>query len=109
MTAFYMLKDSSKALPELFDINKLRMFQKDLDERGATFLEDMMILAIKTGNASVFKIVRKVYRRFQILEAIAMLDRYMFGGVLRRFYYRVRRPKWFDERVSLKGPNPWDL
>lgn len=106
MTALYLLKMSSKALPRLDDIRKLQIFLKVVDESGATFLEDMMILARNTQNETIFRIIRKAYRRYQMRELIKMLDRYIIGGVIRRLYIRFGKPEWLGTRVSLRGPQP---
>ncbi len=109
MTAMYLLKASCKALPKLNGLYKLKKFQKCNEASGATYLEDLMILAKDVRNRQVLRFLRRYYRRYQIRVLIKVLDRYVLGGFLRRVHYRVATPKRFKSRVTLIGPFPWDI
>jgi len=107
MTALYLLNGTSRALPPLRDLSLLKHFRAT-DESGATFLEDAMILAKESGNRTALKTLRRKYRRYQMSKVIPMLDRYALGGVLRRLYRRVMKPKWLTWRAIPRGPQPWE-
>jgi len=108
MTALYLLEASSKALPKLDNLNKLSIFRKS-DESGVTFLVDMMILAKNVQNKKVQRIMRSYLRRYQMRQIIVMIDRFILGGIFRRIYYRVKKPRWLNRRVSRRGLQPWDI
>jgi hypothetical protein len=110
--SLYLLGASSQALPK-FDNNlaKLKSFQTN-KESGATFLEDAIILAKNARNKKVYRILQRYYRRYQIRQAIKMLDRYMMGGIFRRIYRvwsKVRYPDSINWRVQLRGSQDWDV
>jgi hypothetical protein len=88
MTALYLLGVSSKALPKLDNLAKLKRFRTS-EESGVTFLKDTMILAKNVRNRKLYRILRRYYLRYEILKFIDTLDRYMLGGILRRIYVRV--------------------
>jgi hypothetical protein len=102
MTALYLLGASSQALPKLDNLTKLKSF-RTVDESGATFLEDAMILAKNGRNRAAYRILRRYYRRYEMRQVIIMLDRYMLGGILRRIYRRVKNPEYLKKNVLLRG------
>ena len=109
MTALYLLGASSKALPKLDNnLKQLKSFRTS-NESGASFLEDAIILAKNPGNRTVEKILRRYYRRYQMLQVLKMLDGYMLAGIFRRIYLRVTNPNYLKMRVFLRGSQRWDI
>ncbi len=105
-----MLNISSKALPELDNLDKLKIYKDCLGESGLTYLEDLMILARDVKNPQVHKLLKGYYRRYKIREIFAMIDRYMLGSILKRMYWKLSKASWKNTRVRLKTlkKNAWD-
>ena len=108
MTALYLLGASSKAMPRLENLNKLKMFMQYDDESALTFLEDAILLARERQNNKILSVLKGYYRKYQLLNAIIMLDRYMLGGNLRKISRKLRNTGRPERRVKLRGPNPFD-
>jgi hypothetical protein len=94
---------SSKALPELDNLNKLSIFRNSAGDTGAFPLEDLVALAKNVQNKKVQRIMRNHLRRYHMLQTIVMVDRFLLGGRFRRTYYRVKNPRMLNEHVSPKG------
>jgi hypothetical protein len=103
MTQIYLLEASSKALPELDNLNKLSIFRNSAGDTGAFPLEDLVALAKNVQNKKVQRIMRNHLRRYHMLQTIVMVDRFLLGGRFRRTYYRVKNPRMLNEHVSPKG------
>lgn len=106
----FLLNISSKALPELDNLDKLKIYKNCRDESGLTFLEDLMILARDVKNPQVHKLLKGYYRRYKIREIFVMIDGYMLGSILKRMYWKLSKASWLNTRVKLKTlkKNAWD-
>jgi len=104
MTAVHLLGGKVESLPALDNLDLLKSL-KVKSENDITFLEDAMILAKQAGNEKVYKIFRSYYKRHQISKLWPLIDRHLLGGLLRRTYRAVRKPKWLDLRVTLRSPD----
>ena len=108
MAAVYLLGGNIDTLPPLSDLKKLKTL-KAIDESGATFLEDAMVLAKEAKNLEAYNILKKLYRRYQIGQLWPLMDRYLLGGTIRRVYRKLRKPDWLSWRVTLRGATRWDI
>lgn len=101
MLSLYLLGASCQALPRLdsnfADLKRLRAY----DESGATFLEDLLILAKITGNQKVYRVLRRYYQRYQIRQSMKMVDTQILGGIFHRIYERIWNPGYLNMRVTL--------
>lgn len=101
MTTLHLLGESSQALPKIdSSLKKLKKI-RTTQESGATFLEDLMILAKNVQNKKVYRILRRYYLKYQMFQALKMLDRYMMMGILRRIYRKVTNTVVAENRVSM--------
>ena len=104
MVAVKLLGREIKSLPPLGNIKKLKML-KAIDESGATFLEDAMLLAKETGDTEIYRVLKHYYRRYQIGLILPLIDRYLFANFLRSLYRKIKKPDWLTYRVTLRGSN----
>ena len=102
MTALYLLGASSKGMPRLESLKKLKTLRAS-DESGFTFLEDAILLAENAKNRKVQRILRRYYAKYKMREALAILDRYMIGGIFHRLYQILGNPGHTNLRVTLRG------
>ncbi len=104
MVAVKLLGREIKSLPPLGNIKKLKML-KAIDESGATFLEDAMLLAKETGDTEIYRVLKHYYRRYQIGLILPLIDRYLFANFFRSLYRKIKKPDWLTYRVTLRGSN----
>ena len=78
---------------------------KAIDESGATFLEDAMLLAKETGDTEIYRVLKHYYRRYQIGLILPLIDRYLFANFFRSLYRKIKKPDWLTYRVTLRGSN----
>jgi len=86
-------------LDNLDKIKKLRASE----ESSLTYLEDALILAKMARNSKAQRILQRQYSRYQIREALSILDEYMLGGIFHRIYRSCRKPHDSKMRVALRG------
>ena len=108
MTAIYLLGGRTKSLPPLDSLQLLKAIRAKTDST-ATSLEDLIFLAKEVNNERVFNILKIYYRKYQINKLWPMIDRVLLGGVFRRLYRRIKKPRWLTLRVTLRSPSRGDL
>ena len=108
MTAIYLLGGSTRSLPPLDSLKLLRAIRAKTDST-ATSLEDLMFLAKEVNNERVFNILKTYYRKYQISKLWPLVDRVLLGGVFRRLYRRIKKPRWLTLRVTLRSPRRGDI
>ncbi|MBA6412698.1 hypothetical protein H2508_06180 [Parahaliea sp. F7430] len=108
MVAIELLGGSCAALPRLDDLRLLK-YLKPKDEGVAASLEELIFLAKTKGNEAFYRKMRKYYYGFQRKQLIGQIDRYFFGGIMRRLYRRSVKPDWLDWRVTRRGKGRWDI
>jgi hypothetical protein len=108
MIAVTLLDGEVKALPALTDLKLLSVLNTS-DDGLAVFVEDLIILAKEKGHEQIYKKLRNSYRRYQLKLVLPQVDRYLFGGAIRRLSRKRNKPGWADWRVTLRGSNRWDI
>jgi len=104
MMAVHLLGGKVNSLPPLDNLNLLKIL-KIQDESGMTFLEDAMILAKQANNVKICRILRSYHRRYRLSKLPDLIDRNLLGGIFRRAYRAIRKPKWLNLRVALRSPD----
>ncbi len=107
--AIYLLGGTSKAFPEFQGNDNLLHMLKAKDESGATFLEDAMILAKKSGNEKIYNTLKGYYRQYQLSLLPPLIDRCLLNNSVRRVYRKLKQPDWLRWRVTMRGANRWDI
>lgn len=102
MIVIHLLGGETDSLPELHDMKLLEVMMPD-NENSLSFLIDVMQLAKITGNMKVYNQLKRYHKKYHLLLIPPMLDRLLFGNVVKKSYYKFRRPEWIDWRVTLKG------
>jgi hypothetical protein len=105
MAAIHLLGGEVDSLPDLSDLSLLKSLKAE-NQNGATYLEDVMILAKQEHNEKVYKILKGYYRKYQISQLWPLLDRYFLMGSLRRLYRIIKKPRWLNLRVTLLPDRP---
>jgi len=102
MTALCLLGASSRGIPKLDNLDKIKKLRAS-EESSLTYLEDALILAKMARNSKAQRILQRQYSRYQIREALSILDEYMLGGIFHRIYRSCRKPHDSKMRVALRG------
>jgi hypothetical protein len=108
MTAIYLLGGAVKSLPTLESLRSLKTLRANTDS-AATSLEDLMFLAKEVNNERVYRILRGYYRKYQRGKILPMVDKSYFGGLFRRLYRKIKKPRWLSLRVTLRSPDRGEL
>jgi hypothetical protein len=109
MTTLYLLGASSRAMPELKNLRKLKILMQYNNESALTYIEDGIILAKEQQDDNILSILRGYYRKYQLFNVIMLLDRYALGGILRKIYRKIKNSGRSKKRVELRGPQPFDI
>ena len=104
--AIHILGKETSSLPSFK--NKMLKSLRAIDESGATFLEDVMLLA-KNHNPKLYKTLKRYYKQYQLKNILFSIDRYLLGNCMRNVYRKIKKPNWLDLRVSLRGMNRWNI
>jgi len=104
----YLLNKETTSLP-LYEENNILKSLKAIDESGATFLEDTMLLAKKTNHKIIYKKLKRYYRQYQFNNLLFSIDRYLLNNSMRYIYRKIKKARWLDSRVTLRGKNRWEI
>lgn len=78
------------------------------DENTVTIVEDLMLLAKRNDTNTIYRILRKSWRKYHRRMALARFDRVFMGGVLRRIKHLKPAP-WRKMRVLLTSKERIDF
>lgn len=99
MAALHLLQAKTDVFPAYQGVAEL----KSVDAHEVAFLRDAIMAAQATGNAEISRKLGWLLKKYELLQLVEAVDKTLLGGLVRKTYRRIKKPKWLNARVTLES------